>query len=56
MWERDFQADPLSKEAGRRFRDVVLRPGGSRAEMRVLLEYVGREVSTGPYFRWLGLG
>lgn len=55
MWEREFKTDPLSKEAGRRFRDVVLQPGGSRAEMEVFLDYVGREVNTEPYFRWLGL-
>jgi len=45
----------MSKEAGRRYRDMVLRPGGSLPEMDVLTQYLGRGPSTRPYFEYLGL-
>jgi len=55
IFKAGFEADTLSKNAGRRYRDVVLRPGGSQPEMEVLTRYLGREPSTRPYFEYLGI-
>lgn len=45
----------MNKEAGRRYRNMVLRVGGSQPEIKTLTDYLGREPSTGPYFRYLGI-
>jgi metallopeptidase MepB len=55
IFKAGFEADTMSKVAGRRYRDMVLRPGGSQPEMEVLTRYLGREPSTRPYFEFLGL-
>lgn len=44
----------MSKEAGRRYRDMILRVGGSQSEMKTLRDYLGREPTTRPYLEWLG--
>jgi metallopeptidase MepB len=44
----------MSKDAGRRYRDMVYRVGGSQPEMKTLVDYLGHEPSTKPYFAWLG--
>ena len=55
MWQRGFKADTLSKEEGRRFRNLVLQVGGSQPEMKTLTDYLGHEPSSEPYFEWLGV-
>jgi Zn-dependent oligopeptidase len=36
MYKTVFKADPLSAEMGHRYREMILRPGGSRDEMSSL--------------------
>jgi len=55
MFRTGFEADTMSKEAGKRFRDMVLRVGGSQPEMKTLTDYLGCEPSIEPYFEWLGV-
>jgi len=45
----------MSKAAGRRYREMILRPGGSQPEMDTLARYLGRQPSTQPYFEYFGL-
>lgn len=44
----------MSKEAGWRYRDMILRVGGSQSEMKTLRDYLGCEPTTRPYLEWLG--
>lgn len=55
IFNTGFAADTLSKDAGSRYRDMVLRLGGSQPEIDVLTRYLGREPSTRPYFEYLGI-
>ncbi|CRL27656.1 Peptidase M3A/M3B, thimet/oligopeptidase F [Penicillium camemberti] len=54
IFETGFRQDTMSKEAGRRYRDMILRVGGSQSEMKTLRDYLGREPTTRPYLEWLG--
>ncbi|KAJ5506685.1 Neurolysin/Thimet oligopeptidase N-terminal [Penicillium expansum] len=54
IFETGFRQDTMSKEAGRRYRDMILRVGGSQPEMKTLRDYLGREPTTRPYLEWLG--
>ncbi|KAJ5939723.1 Neurolysin/Thimet oligopeptidase N-terminal [Penicillium verhagenii] len=54
IFETGFQQDTMSQEAGRRYRDMVLRVGGSQFEMKTLRDYLGHEPITRPYLEWLG--
>lgn len=45
----------MDKEQGRRYRRTVLEKGGSQDEMEFLTEFLGREPSTEPFYRELGL-
>ncbi|KAG8819006.1 hypothetical protein FRC17_010634 [Serendipita sp. 399] len=42
MYETIFKANPLDPAAGKRYRDSILRPGGSREEMDSLKEFLNR--------------
>jgi len=42
LFETKFSHDPLNVAEGRRYRRVVLERGGSRPEMSLLEEYLGR--------------
>lgn len=58
MWALDifetfFEKDTLSTKEGRRYRELLLRYGGSQQEWKTLTGYLGREPNTEPYFRWL---
>lgn len=55
MFESFFAGDKCMKEAGRRYREMILKPGGSQSEWKTLREYLGREPDPAAYFRWLGL-
>ena len=55
MFHTVFAADPLDKEAGRRYRRTVLEKGGSRDAMDLLRDFLGREPSTEAFYRELGL-
>ncbi|KDQ07822.1 hypothetical protein BOTBODRAFT_38504 [Botryobasidium botryosum FD-172 SS1] len=43
MYETVFAADPMSPAAGKRYRDEILLPGGSRDEMESLKAFLRRE-------------
>ncbi|KAG8962498.1 hypothetical protein FRC03_004183 [Tulasnella sp. 419] len=43
MYKTVFSKDPLSPDAGRKYRESILRPGGSRDESVSLKEFLGRE-------------
>jgi len=42
LYQSAFAADPLSPEAGRRWRYQVLARGASQPEMRSMEEFLGR--------------
>ncbi|KAI0822314.1 Metalloprotease [Trametes gibbosa] len=43
MYATVFKADPLDPVRGQRYRDKILRPGGSRDEIDSLKDFLGRE-------------
>jgi len=43
MYAAVFKEDPLSPKAGQRYRDEILKPGGSRDEIDSLKAFLGRE-------------
>lgn len=53
IFDAGFKDDTMSKEAGRRYRDMVLSKGGRQPEMKTLTDYLGHEPSTEPYLAWL---
>lgn len=55
IFKTGFERDTMSKEGGRRYRDMVLQVGGSQPEMKTLTDYLGRPPSTSPYFEYLGI-
>ncbi|KAL2881459.1 hypothetical protein SGCOL_003024 [Colletotrichum sp. CLE4] len=55
MFSTVFEADPMSAEAGRKYRYGVLKKGGGQPEMTTLLEFLGREVRMEPFYEELGL-
>ncbi|XWX01200.1 hypothetical protein V2A60_009226 [Cordyceps javanica] len=55
MYYTAFKADPLNSEQGRRYRHIVLERGGSRPEMELLKEFLGREPNSDAFFEDLGL-
>ncbi|KAL0939791.1 metallopeptidase [Colletotrichum truncatum] len=50
-----FEQDPMSAEAGRKYRYGVLEKGGSQPEMTTLMEFLGREAKMEPFYEDLGL-
>lgn len=55
MFHTVFGKDPMNKEAGRWYRDTVLKHGGSREPMELLKEFLGREPSTEAFYKELGI-
>ena len=55
MFRTAFSKDPMNKDAGRRYRSIVLRPGGSREPMELLKEFLGREPSIEAFYQELGI-
>ncbi len=55
MYYTSFKADPLNSEQGRRYRHIILERGGSRPEMDLLKEFLGREPNSDAFFKDLGL-
>ncbi|RPB29709.1 zincin [Terfezia boudieri ATCC MYA-4762] len=55
MFYTAFKRDPMSGAEGRRYRRVVLRRGGSRDEMEVLKEFLGREPNSKAFLEELGI-
>lgn len=54
MFHSAFQNDPMSKEAGRRYRRMVLEKGGAQDEMLTLEQFLGRKPSAEAFYRELG--
>ncbi|EHA23688.1 hypothetical protein ASPNIDRAFT_180255 [Aspergillus niger ATCC 1015] len=55
IWTSNFRDDPMSAEAGLRYRRIVLANGGSRDELDMLREFLGRSPSPEAYLRDLGV-
>ncbi|KAL0577646.1 metalloendopeptidase [Marasmius crinis-equi] len=46
-----FKADPLDPERGQRYRDKILRPGGSREELDSLKDFLGRDPDSDAFIK-----
>lgn len=55
MFYEAFRKNPMDGEQGRRYRRVILGRGGSREEMDILKEFLGREPSSKAFLEELGL-
>lgn len=55
MFRTSFGKNPMDKHAGRRFRNAVLKPGGSRDPMELLKDFLGREPSIEAFYQGLGI-
>ena len=56
MFYTVFKQDPMNAKEGRRYRHTVLERGGSREEMDILKEFLGREPQTEAFYKELGIG
>ena len=55
MWASKFQKDPMDGEVGRRYRHTVLEKGGSREEMSLLEDFLGRKPNNQAFLKELGI-
>lgn len=55
MFYSKFKPDPLNKEEGRRYRRIVLEPGGSKDEMEMLEEFLERAPNNEAFAAELGI-
>jgi metallopeptidase MepB len=55
MFYSVFKKNPMDGKEGRRYRHTVLERGGSREEMEILKEFLGREPTTEAFYKELGL-
>ena len=55
MFYAAFRADPMNAKEGRRYRYTVLEKGGSQDEMKMLVDFLGREPTTEAFHKSLGL-
>ncbi|BGP17854.1 hypothetical protein JCM10213_008348 [Rhodosporidiobolus nylandii] len=53
MWATVFEKDPMSKEAGRQYREKILQVGGSRDEMDSLVDFLGRKPNNDAFLKSL---
>jgi metallopeptidase MepB len=53
MFYSAFKEDPMNKEAGRRYRHMVLEKGGAQDEMLTLEQFLGRKPSAEAFYREL---
>ncbi|GKZ37191.1 hypothetical protein AbraIFM66950_008614 [Aspergillus brasiliensis] len=56
IWTSNFRNDPMSAEAGLRYRQMILANGGSRDELKMLGAFLGRSPSPEAYLGDLGVG
>ncbi|GJD03564.1 metallopeptidase MepB [Colletotrichum higginsianum] len=54
MFQEKFKSDPLNRDAGLNYRRLVLEKGGSRPELEILREFLGRQPDTKPFYEALG--
>ena len=55
MFYEAFKKNPMDEAQGRRYRHIVLRRGGSKDEMEVLKEFLGREPNSKAFLEELGI-
>lgn len=55
MFYSFFKKNPMDPVEGRRYRHMVLEKGGSQDEMDTLKGFLGREPSSDPFYKELGL-
>ena len=55
MYETGFGGEPLNADAGRRYRQCILTPGGSRDAADMLREFLGREPREQAFLRSKGV-
>lgn len=55
MFYTVFKADPMNGKEGRRYRHTVLERGGSKEEMDILEEFLGRKPDTEAFYKELGI-
>lgn len=55
MFDAGFSQDPMNREAGNRYRNSVLKHGGSREPIELLKTFLGREPSTEAFYKQLGI-
>ena len=55
MFYSIFKCDPMNAKEGRRYRHTVLERGGSKEEMEILEEFLGRKPSTEAFYKELGI-
>jgi metallopeptidase MepB len=55
MFYSVFKEDPMNAKEGRRYRHTVLERGGSKEEMEILEEFLGRAPSTEAFYKELGI-
>ncbi|PVH91384.1 metallopeptidase MepB [Periconia macrospinosa] len=55
MFYTVFKEDPMNGKEGRRYRHTVLERGGSKHEMEILEDFLGRKPSTESFYKELGI-
>jgi metallopeptidase MepB len=55
MFKSVFEKDPMNGKEGRRYRHTVLERGGSKDEMSVLEEFLGRKPDSKAFYQELGI-
>jgi metallopeptidase MepB len=55
LFETGFKKDTMNAEMGRKYRKLVLYPGGSRPSLDILKDFLGREPNDGAFCRALGI-
>jgi thimet oligopeptidase len=53
LWSAFDPAHPLDPTPARRYRDTILRPGGSRAADRLIEDFLGRPFGFASWQRWV---
>lgn len=56
MWSNIFSANPMDPTAGKKYRDEILKVGGSRDEMDSLKAFLGREPNSKAFLESLMSG
>lgn len=54
LWFSNFHSNPMSRDAGLRYRKMILAPGGSHNEMMALETFLGRSPTLDAYLRDIG--
>jgi Zn-dependent oligopeptidase len=55
LFETGFKGHEMDQERGKRYREIVLKPGGSRKPLDILSDFLGREPTVDAFCRALGI-